>query len=191
MKQGMSDVVKRFLLGSPGRNAGCGLKLPNVVPSSKPWLGSPGRNAGCGLKRVDRLILRRLPRGSPGRNAGCGLKHLIAVARDDGDVGSPGRNAGCGLKLDKSLWSLTNSWFARQKCRVWIETSQSWVLRTQRPGSPGRNAGCGLKQSTNRRSAGSAGGSPGRNAGCGLKPSCHSRHCVGQWVRPAEMPGVD
>ncbi len=93
---------------SPGRKAGCGLKLgantnsptpapcitrpkgrvriETAAPCRTPWRchASPGRKAGCGLKQFVAIVMADVSRASPGRKAGCGLKrqHLPAIPQD-------------------------------------------------------------------------------------------------------------
>ncbi len=60
--------------GSPGINAGRGLKHCAAGERSAPEMGSPGINAGRGLKLVAYGGVHTLTWGSPGINAGRGLK---------------------------------------------------------------------------------------------------------------------
>ena len=60
--------------------------------------GSPGINAGRGLKREKRIRILRSFCGSPGINAGRGLKQMDGFHSAEPMDGSPGINAGRGLK---------------------------------------------------------------------------------------------
>ena len=60
--------------GSPGINAGRGLKLRLLRQGVRLHLGSPGINAGRGLKHLVPFRFALLAAGSPGINAGRGLK---------------------------------------------------------------------------------------------------------------------
>ncbi len=155
---------------SPGRKAGCGLKLEHhrevagalhgiTRPKGRVRIETPARGgpANC-ASRITR------PKGRVRIETTAPRPPRPSVAA------SPGRKAGCGLKL------------------ITLQRPHA----QKRAASPGRKAGCGLKPANATGTADSVCASPGRKAGCGLKPRWPAAMRGPTTAHhPAERPGAD
>ena len=152
---------------SPGRDAGCGLKLDALMALPETNTASPGRDAGCGLKRRAHTRKHKNLTRITRQRCRVRIETLSQCQLLGRSHASPGRDAGCGLKPCSLFPALRNIRITRQRCRVRIETY-----------------GRGSRQAC-------LWASPGRDAGCGLKPRDRPRDLKVPVHHPAEMPGAD
>ena len=169
------------------------MKLVDRQRRVDPDVASPGRKAGCGLKLVrgrrgdvpDRRITR--PKG----RVRIETTYCRALSSTSTQA-SPGRKAGCGLKQVRPLRQRADQpGITRPKGRVRIETARGSGGRAGNAGITRPKGRVRIETVHHAQKAQGLAASPGRKAGCGLKLDAARTTARTNRHHPAERPGAD